>query len=126
MKSVLDNLRYTDWYTDSTNIEFNAFSLIVRTGDSLPLQKFKITFKRSVYIGAFNEFARNLDAEDRKDHIIHRHQNSALMKWIEDYTIIFATEIKKEEAKHFSILLSDNIYHVVSFEPPTIQKLYQV
>lgn len=121
MKTDLDSLRHIDRYTESALADFNAFSLIVRSGDSLPLQRFKITFDRSVFTCAFNEFARNLDDEDRGDHIIHEHQESALMKWLESYTLIFTTEIKREMAKHFSILLSDNMYHIISSEPPSIQ-----
>lgn len=121
MKTDLDNLRYTEWFTESAIADFNAFSLIVRTGDSLPLQRFKITFDRSVFTCTFNEFARNLDDEDRGGQIIHEHLESALMKWVEVYTLIFTTETKREQAKHFSILLSDNIYHIISCDPPTIQ-----
>ncbi|MBC2602299.1 hypothetical protein [Puniceicoccus vermicola] len=118
--SPLDHVDYSRWFTDSVTLDFNSFVLSTVSGkkSSGDFRRVHISSSRCHYFSAFNEFARNQD--DPGGHVIFHHTDSHLLNWIEDYTTIFATEVKREDVQHYSVLLSDNIFHFVSSDVPTI------
>jgi succinate dehydrogenase flavin-adding protein (antitoxin of CptAB toxin-antitoxin module) len=146
MKTLLDKVDYIFWFPESATLKDGVFRLVLLQA-ALPEMleeqpsKLKRLFKKGrkagarelcekrvvvefdnvLFMQAFNEFARNLDDDDsREPHILARHSDSALVRWLKEYTVLFVTDANEEDVRHYSVLTADDIYHVVTDKEPTV------
>jgi hypothetical protein len=126
MKTILDETEYIFWITAAARLEFKGFRLeLAQTGsdDARIYRKVIVEFDNVLFVQAFNEFARKLDDdESRESHVLARHSDSALKRWVKEYTVLFDTDANEESVEHYSIMAADNIYHVLSDTEPRVRE----
>jgi len=146
MKTILDDTEYIYWFPESASIQGGTFRLVLLEAPKVAAQdrarslmarmlkgadiidvikdhkrKIIVEFEHVLFTQAFNEFARNLDNGDsREPHILGRHSDSALKKWVKEYTVLFDTDAKEDEITHWSVLTTNNIYHVLTDKEPKV------